>query len=124
MDHPVITTPGGERLVMVPEREYESLVEAREMAEDVAAYRRAKRRLAAGDEELIPAEMVNRMLDGESRVKVWREYRGLSAAALAKKIGVSQAHITQIETGARGGSVESYRKIAKALGITIDDLVD
>ena len=42
------------------------------------------KRLAAGEEELLPAAMVDAILDGESRVRVWREHRGLTAAALAK----------------------------------------
>jgi hypothetical protein len=53
-------------------------------AAGVRACDEAKRRLAAGEDELIPAEFVNRMIDGENKVRVWREYRGLTIKALAR----------------------------------------
>ena len=51
----VIDNPGGKRLVVIPFEEYERL---RLLAEDMAdtkAYDLAKRRLAAGEDEMIPA---------------------------------------------------------------------
>ena len=74
----IIETPGGERLAVIPLAEYERLREAAEMLEDVAAYDGAKRRLAAGTEELIPHEIAVRLIEGENPIPVWREYRGLS----------------------------------------------
>ena len=46
-----------------------------------------------------------------------------TAAALAKKAGIASAYLSQIETGKREGTVETYRKLASALGITLDDLI-
>jgi transcriptional regulator with XRE-family HTH domain len=79
--------------------------------------------LTAGEEELIPAEYVYRMLDGESPVAVWREFRGLSAKALADAAGITQAYLSQIESGKRDGTVGTMKKIASALNVSIDDLV-
>ena len=89
--------------------------------EDIEAYHRFKERLAHGEEELIPAEFVNRMLDGESSVKVWREFRGMTVQDLADRAGVSAAHILQIETGDRA-SEYAIDKIAAVLGVTVEDL--
>ena len=78
---------------------------------------------AAGEEELLPAAMVERMVNGESPVRVWRDHRGLSASALAEKAGIAQRYLSQIETRKRDGTVATYRKIAAVLGVSVDDLI-
>lgn len=118
-----ITTAKGERLAVIPEAEYRVLVEAAEDREDVSAVREFDAALARGDEELIPAEFANRILDGESKVRVWREYRGLQVKALAESTGLAASYISQIETGVRAGTVESYKKIAAALKVGLDEIV-
>lgn len=118
----IIETPQGERLAVLPLAEYERLQKAAEMLEDVSAYDEAKRRLAAGTEELVPQEIANRLLDGESPIRVWREYRGLSGRALAEAAGVSAPYLSQIEGGRREGSFDTMRRIAETLKISLDDL--
>ena len=118
----IITTPSGDRMAVIPLAEYERLVEAAEDAADVRAYDEAKRRLAAGEDELIPAEFVNRMIDGDNKVRVWREHRGLTIKALAEAAGLTPAYLSQIETGVREGTVETYKKIAAALRVKIDSI--
>lgn len=90
---------------------------------DVRAYDAAKRRLASGEDELVPAAIAHRLLDGENPVRVWREHRGMSARALAERAGISAAYLSQIEAGRRDGSFDTMRKIASALGVALDDLV-
>lgn len=124
MSAQIITTPNGDRLVILPEAEYERLREAAEMTADVIAYDRAKRRLADGDDELVPMEIVDRLLAGDNPIRVWREYRGLSLKRVAEKIGIAQPYLSQMETGKRAGTVETLSKIAAVLGVSIDDLVD
>ena len=60
---------------------------------------------------------------GENRVRVWREHRGLTVKALADKAGVTAAYLSQVETGKRDGTLGTYRKLAGALGVTLDELV-
>ncbi|MDQ0474109.1 helix-turn-helix domain-containing protein [Labrys wisconsinensis] len=96
--------------------------EAIEDHEDTEAVREFERKLAAGEEELIPAEVVDRLLDGENKVRVWRQHRGHTASDLAELAGISAACLSQIESGTREGSVGTLKKIAAALGITVDDL--
>jgi DNA-binding XRE family transcriptional regulator len=81
-----------------------------------------KRRLATGKEELIPAETVDRIIDGENKLRVWREYRGMSAKELAEATGLAAPYISQLETGKREGTIETFKKIAAALRVDIDDL--
>ena len=83
-----------------------------EDAEDI----RAADEVKASDDELIPAEVVNALMNDENPVKVWRRYRGQSQAELAKLVGVSQAYIGQDETGVREGKITTYKAIAGVLG--------
>lgn len=123
MDSPqIIKSPSGESMAVIPLDEYERLQAAAEMLGDVKVYDEAKRRLAAGEDELVPAEIAERLLDGENPVRVWREHRGMNGQALAKKAQISAAYLSQIEGGQRDGSFETMRKIAEALQISLDDL--
>ena len=118
----IITTPSGDRIVLIPFEEYERLVEAAEDAADARDVDEIKRRLATGEEELIPAELADRIIDGESKIRVWREYRGMSGKDLAEKTGLAPPYISQLETGQREGTIETFKKIAAALRIDIDDI--
>ncbi len=98
-----------------------ALKEARELDEDLAdciALEEARRR----DEETVPHELVKRLMAGEHPMKVYREHRGLTQAALAERTGLSAMYLSQIETGRRGGSTKTLRKIARALNVDLDDL--
>jgi len=118
-----ITTPGGERVVMLAEDDYEALLAAAEDGADRAAVSEFRRKLEVGQEELVPSEIVDRILGGENRVRVWRTYRGVTVKLLASRAGIAAAYLSQIESGQRAGSVETYRKLAEALSLTVDDLV-
>jgi ribosome-binding protein aMBF1 (putative translation factor) len=115
-------TPSGEEMVILSRADYDRLVEAVEEREDLAAYDEAKRKLASGEEEMLPSAMVDRLIAGENAVRVWREHRGFSMQQLAEKADVSAAYVSQIESGKREGTVSTLRKIADALGVALDDL--
>lgn len=116
------TTPGGEEMVVLARAEYDALVEMAEMLGDVAAYDEAKRRIAEGDDLRIPSEFVDRLIDGESPIRVWRDFRGMTSRNLAKAIGISTAYLSEIENGKKEGSISVFRNIAKALHVDVDDL--
>ncbi len=97
------------------EAEFQALVDVVAEASDVAAIHRFKERLAAGEEELLPAEMVDRILDAENPIRVWREHRGFSVKVPADKAGIAPAYLSQIETGKRDGTVATVKKLADAL---------
>jgi DNA-binding XRE family transcriptional regulator len=118
----IIQTKRGDSLAVIPLAEYERLQGAAEALDDVRAFDAAKRRLASGEDELVPAAIANRLLDGENPVRVWRQHRGMSARALAERAGISAAYLSQIEAGRRDGSFATMRKIAAALGVALDDL--
>ena len=94
--------------------------ESGEDAADQAAYEEAKAR----DEEAFPLEMAERLVAGAHPIKVFREYRGMTQAALADQVGLSAMYLSQIETGRRGGSTKALRRIAAALDIDLADLIE
>ena len=118
----IIKKDGKPEYVVVPYDEYRRLVEDAEMLADVRDFDTARKALLAGEEELIPAEVVDRLLDGDNPVRVWREYRRLSATDLAKACGVTASAISQIESGKRKSSVILLKKIARILKVDLDNL--
>lgn len=109
-------------MVTIPREEYDRLCAAAEDLADLQAHDRAKTALAAGEDELIPAEYANRLLNGGSPLRVYRDLRGLTQAALSERSGVNRVTVAEIETGRKQGSVATLRKLADALGVTVDDL--
>jgi DNA-binding Xre family transcriptional regulator len=118
-----ITTPDGGEMVVLAMEDYLKLVAAAEGRGDVEAYDQAKQRLATGEDELIPSEIVDRLLAGENPIRVWRDHRGLTGRALATQAGIAPAYLSQIETGKREGTVDTLKALAAALGVMVDDLV-
>ena len=84
------------------------------------AYDAAKARIERGEDELIPLDITERRIAGESALKVWREYRGLTQADLAKKAKVSRPMIAAIESKRKTGRVETLKKLALALRVDLD----
>lgn len=66
--------------------------------------------------ETFPAELVDRLIAGENRLRIYREYRGLTQAALASASGVSRAMIAMIETDKKTGSVTTIKKTRAGAG--------
>ncbi len=90
-----------------------------EEAADLAIYEEARAR----EEEAFPLALAERLVAGAHPMKVFREYRGLTQAELARQVGLSPMYVSQIETGRRGGSTKALRRIAAALDIDLADLV-
>ena len=74
-------------------------------------------------EEALPWPMAKRLLGGEASLKVWREHRGLTQKQLAAAVGARPAYISQLETGHKRPSLDLALALAKALDVTLDDLV-
>lgn len=110
-------------MVTIPKDEYLRLKALEEDLADLQSVAEILQRLDVGEEELIPAAVVDRLLDGQAPLLVWREYRSLSQAELARRSGVNRVQIIDIEAGRKAGSVETLRKLASTLQIEIDDLV-
>ncbi len=77
----------------------------------------------SANEESFPQEFVEKLINSDAPLSVWREYRGMTQKDLETASGVGQGYIAQIETGKKTGSVDTLRKLTKALNVDIDDLV-
>ena len=112
----LITTPGGEKLAILPAEEYEDLCDALAHANAMAEYR-------AGGDEGLTLEEVDALLAAATPLAFWRAKRGLTQAALAKAAKTTQPHVADLESGKHGGSLDVMARIAKALDISVDSLV-
>lgn len=122
MNVQTINRDGKPEYVVLPWLDYQALIEAAEDAVDDARINAFQQKLASGEEETVPAAVVDALLAGANPVKVWREYRGLTQDALATRAGISKAYLCQIETGKRTGAMKTLRTVAESLGIQVDDL--
>ncbi len=109
--------------VTITRAEYDRLCAAAEEGVDLHVARSVAARLKAGAEELLPAEVADRLIDDHNPLQVWRTYRGMSQSHLARSAGVSRVQINDIEAGRATGSVRTLRSLADALRVTLDDLV-
>ena len=118
MSHKIVQERG-KRYVLVPEKTYDRMLEELEDLEDIRAYDRFK----AMPQELVPAEIADRLIAGESPLRVWREYRKLTQQQLAGKIQITKPYLSQIEGGRREGSIGVMKRLAAALHVDVDDLI-
>ena len=121
----IIKRDGKPEWAVLPYDEYLKLLEQAEMLEDIRDYDKAKAEIERGEDELIPAEVVYAILDGENPIKVWREYRKMTQQQqLADAAGISKPYLSQIETGKRTGATDILSAIAKALDVSLDEVVE
>jgi DNA-binding XRE family transcriptional regulator len=120
-DKPLILEHEGKPAYVVVRYEvWQDLLEQAEDADAARAYDRAK---AQRDHETVPIAVADALLAGQKPMRVWRDYRGMTQEQLAQAAGVRRAYITQLESGKRRGSAEVLARIARALGVHIDDLI-
>jgi hypothetical protein len=115
-------TPRGE-VAILPKEEYELLAaKAAEADEDAGTARVVKRarKEVAGGSPLLPRDVVNRLANGESPIRVLREWCGETQMYLSFKTNLSQGYISDIENGRRVGTVEALRLIANVLNVPFD----
>jgi DNA-binding XRE family transcriptional regulator len=115
-------TRKGKEFAVIPVEDLQKLMDDAEMLADVKAYDAAKGRLGDGDDEIVPLELTERRLAGESTVKIWREYRKLTQEQLAKKSKVSREMIAAMESGRKNGGLGTLKKLAGALNVDLENL--
>ena len=110
---------GRREYAIVPMPLFTRMAALLEDLDDETLYDKAK----AGDDGFrVPGEIVSAILSGTHPVKAWREHGGMTQDALAAQTGISTAYLCQIETGKRQGAIKTLKALAKALGVTLDDL--
>ena len=106
---------------VVPIELFRRLMGAAEELSDIALYDAAKK---SDDGFHIPADVLDRELDGDHPVKAWREHRGLTVDSLAMAAGISKGYLSQIENGKRHGTTRVMKALSSALGVPLDILAE
>lgn len=101
--------------VTLTRQEYEDLVDARDHA--------IAMRGVANGAPVLTGDELDAFLAAATPLAFWRKRAGLTQAALAERVGVSQAFLAQLERGSRTGSVALHMRLGRALGIRVEDLV-
>lgn len=82
-------------------------------------------RLLPSEDVTIPHEVVGLVVKkGMNLVKAWRKYLGLTQAQVAKKAGMSQAALSQMEKGEKNLRTKTLEKLAVAMGLKVEQLQD
>ena len=88
--------------------------------EYVRTFRKTPRIPESGN---IPNDVVWLSVDkGYSLARAWREYLGLTQVEVAARMRISQAALSQMESGEKKLRKASLEKLAQALGVTVERL--
>jgi len=80
---------------------------------------------AEGKTTLIPNEVVERVIEEEfNLLKAWRKHIGLTQKEVARRAGITQSALSQMERMATNNRTATLEMLAKALGIEAGQLVD
>ncbi len=112
----------GQKMAMLPMVDYERLIDIVEDKVDAAAAAAAEQRRSEG-EEYLPSEMIDRILAGESALRVWRKHRGMTLDQLAGSVGIRKSFLSTIETGKARGAPALWRALADALNVSADEIL-
>jgi DNA-binding XRE family transcriptional regulator len=93
-------------------------------AEDAAFAARIAAESDSPIEGTIPLKVVEAKLDGAHPVRAWRTHRGWTQVYLSYKSDVGRDLIAQIETRRKQGSVETLSRIARALNVPMEALIE
>lgn len=102
----------------VPLEQYRALEDMIEDLRDIIAAKDAQ------SDHALPADYARRIfMEIDHPLTVWRNYRGMTQRALSQTSGVAPGYISEIESGKKKGSLDAFRKLARALDTSIDALV-
>ena len=59
-----------------------------------------------------------------TNLRCFRKNRGLTQGELAKMAGISKISLVRYEQGATNPNVDIVRRLAAALGVTVDELIE
>ncbi len=113
----IVDAAGRPAYAVLPWQEYERLLGDAAIS-DEELYDRARSEGA----ESFPIEVADRIVAGESPIRVYRNYRGMTQQELAVAAGINPVYLSQIERGHRTGSTKTLGALARLLDVALDDL--
>jgi len=76
-------------------------------------------------DEYIPNEVVGLMVKKRyNSIKAWRIYLGLTQKEIAQRAGITQAALSQMEKSDNELKTATLEKLAKAMGLSIEQIQD
>ena len=95
---------------------------AREHPQEAEAIKAAKLWIPEGGG--VPHAIVGKVIkEGQTYLRAWREYLGLTQTEVAEKAGITQASLSQMESGESKLRKATRVKLAAAMGINAEQLV-
>lgn len=113
MKRQIISQNGKPAFVVIPIDEWRRIESTLEDRADIAAVRAFHQ----NSSETYPDSVVEAILEGVHPIKAFREYRHMTQAQLATKVGTSAVYISQLERGDRRAGRKLRGKIGVALEI-------
>ncbi|MFI5015479.1 MAG: helix-turn-helix domain-containing protein [Hyphomicrobiales bacterium] len=91
---------------------------------EAAEHRAIMEAAAAGRVEWLTSDEALALAEAPTPLAFWRKKRGLTQAALARSAGISQNYVAGLEADNRRGNPALLKRLSKALGVRMEDLVD
>jgi DNA-binding XRE family transcriptional regulator len=110
IDPQIIEQDGKPAFAVIPWNEYQKLLKNQIESDESNVW--------------FPNEVVKANVRGDSLIKAWREYMKLTQAELASKAGMKQSALARLENSAANPRKSTLLKLAKAMGVTVDQLID
>ncbi len=107
---------GAPALAVVPIQEWQAIQTRLEDLEDIASAKDALH------EETFPAEFVDRLLAGESPIRVWRQHRGFSLQDLAQRAETTEQDLQRLENADSELDSDLRQRLARLLECDPEDL--
>lgn len=115
----IIRTPNGEEMVVLAKADYDALLaiaeEADEDMADLALY--DARKAMMNESSALPLAVSSEIIQGSSRLKALRKWRGLTQSELAISSDIAQGFLSDMECGKRSASPDTLLKLCKALNV-------
>ena len=81
--------------------------------------------LPADEDTTVPHEVAGLVIKkGMNLVKAWRTHLGFTQREIAKRAGISQAALSQMEKSTNELRTATLEKLARAMGISVEQLRD
>ena len=124
MKHEVqlIEKGGKPEWAIIPYKEYQELIQVYDSFDDECLFSKGIEN--SKGHETVPHELVVRLVSGENPIRVWRQYREKTMEEVAKKIGVTQSYLSQLELSKRQASQKVLKLLAAHLDVDIEELID
>jgi DNA-binding transcriptional regulator YiaG len=90
---------------------------ALEESDDIAMFDERMAALQSGADAALPAEVTVAMLRGETLLRAIRGWRKLTQQEVAKRTGLAQGFVSDLEQGRKTGSDQTLKSLAEALDV-------